>query len=100
MASLQMSLKICFTRKAASTSSTYIVVFDNKKTFLIFLQGMDYPQLGSAYLCCACAFKDIVAHASMVNLKCTMDTARADNERITFTSTLPVLVISLRKAGA
>ena len=50
MASLQMVSKTCFTRKAASISSTYIVVFDNKKHFLNILQGTDYPKLGFCLL--------------------------------------------------
>ena len=56
-----------------------------------FLQGTDYPKLGSAYLSCASALENGAAHARTVNptyIEYTTIRARTDNKLLNVTPCL------------
>ena len=53
-----------------------------------FIQGTDYPKLGSAYLSCTCALENGAAHARTVNpthIEYTTIRARTDNKLLNVT---------------
>ena len=61
------------------------------------MRGNDYHKFGHAYLCFACTLKNGADYAYIVNTERTTNRTRANNKRITFICTLPVLTLEYKK---